>query len=45
MIGPACGEERLLAAGGVLERAMLELPDRGRWPYRGWPTGAGPRLA
>jgi Asp-tRNA(Asn)/Glu-tRNA(Gln) amidotransferase A subunit family amidase len=26
LIGPAGGEERLLAAGAVLEQAMLDLP-------------------
>ena len=35
LIGPAGGEERLLAAGAVLEQAMLERPDRAAWPYRG----------
>jgi len=47
MIGPAGGEERLLAAGALLEQAMLDLPgSRARalpgrltsWPER-WAAG------
>ena len=46
LIGPDGAEERLLAAGAVLEQAMLDLPgSRGCWPYRGRLTGWPERWA